>query len=133
MIPDREDDNIPVYVAERMRVQPKKSDVTEGYIGRYEFAALLGVHPSTIYKWDRKLAILCPAYFADRLGSRQPLSQYQQWCMRKLQTILHSPVEGKPLSWKSVSKIVEKNPYLFSYDSFLAERKELHQRSSLSA
>lgn len=92
---------------------PKKSDVTIDYYSRNQVCSDLGFSRPTLNRYDALLAVSIPSYRLDRLGDRQPLSKYQIWAIKKLQTIIRKGIKGKPLR-----QYLSQNSHLLNYQEY---------------
>ena len=95
---------------------PKKSDVTIDYFSRNQVCSDLKISRPTLNRYDSLLAVSIPSYRLDRLGDRQPLSKYQIWAIKKLQTIIRKGIKGKPLR-----EYLSQNSHLLNYQEYQNE------------
>lgn len=51
----------------------------------------------TLLRYDELLSTTIPSYREQRLGTRQPLTLYQIWAMKKLKQLIHRGIKGKAL------------------------------------
>lgn len=95
---------------------PKKSDIGIDFYFRNQVCTDLGITRPTLNRYDSLLAVTIPSYRIARLGDRQPLSKYQLWAIKKLQTIIRKGIKGKGLR-----QYLSHNSHLLSYGEYKNE------------
>lgn len=70
----------------------------------------------TLLRYDELLSTTIPSYREQRLGTRQPLTLYQIWAMKKLKQLIHRGLQGKALK-----QHLQTNSHLLNYEEYQNE------------
>ncbi len=87
-----------------------------GFIARNKAEKLIGISEKTLRRYDQILTLSIPAYAEARGGARQPITEYQLWCLKKLKQLYSKGLRGS-----RVYDYLSKNKHLLTIEVFQSE------------
>lgn len=102
------------------KYEPKKTDFLIGLTLKKDIADKLDISPRSVHRLDELLILNLPAYKSARLGPRQPFTDYQIWCLQKVQHLKNRGMTGKALQ-----NYIRTNQEKLTYEAFTYENHRI--------